>query len=97
VQGEVGSVIRDNKVFNSSSQPSTGTFRFIGIPRVNYGMGAINVAGNVIRARNTAADNTALYYSGGSNPLRVMSTGNQVFSAGTPMTIGPNAVLVDGI
>jgi Right handed beta helix region len=97
VQGDVGSVIRDNKVFNSSSQPSTGTFRFIGIPRVNYDIGVINVTGNVIRGRNAAADNTAFYYSGGSNPLRVMSTGNQVFSAGTPMTIGPNAVLVDGI
>jgi Right handed beta helix region len=97
VQGEVGSVIRDNKVFNSSSQPSTGTFRFIGIPRVNYGTGVINVTGNVIRGRNETANNTALYYSGGSNPLRVTSTGNQVYSAGTPMIIGPNAVLVDGI
>ncbi|MBO0862015.1 MAG: right-handed parallel beta-helix repeat-containing protein [Chloracidobacterium sp.] len=97
VQGDVGSVIRDNKVFNGNSQPATGTFRFIGIPRVNYGTGVVNVTGNVVRGVNQAADNTALYYNGGSNPLRVTSTGNQVYSAGTPMTVGSNALLVGGI
>ncbi len=97
VQGDVGSVIRENKVFNGSSQPATGIFRFIGIPQVNYGTGVINVIGNVIRGRNTTADNTALYFRGGSNPLRVMSSGNQVFSAGTPMTVSDNATLVNGI
>jgi parallel beta-helix repeat protein len=97
VQGDVASVIRENKVFNGSSQPAAGIFRFIGIPQVNYGTGVINVIGNVMRGSNTAADNTALYFRGGSNPLWVMSSGNQAFSAGTPMTVSTNATLVAGI
>jgi hypothetical protein len=95
VQGGAASVIEGNRVFRMGSAAKTGNFVYIGVPQVNYGVGVLNVAGNVIRGAGTEKDTGLLYHVGRGESLRVMSVNNNVQSVGTPRVVGENVILVD--
>ncbi len=79
VQGDTGSTISGNRVFNLQSPEAntSSTYRYISLSRVNYGSGVVSVTGNVIRGAGTTRG-TGLYYDSGGRQLIVTSTGNAV-------------------
>lgn len=88
------STIIGNRVHNIDNESNPGsTYRYIGIARANYGTGMVNVTGNSIRGAGTPRG-TGLYYSGGSNSLLVVSSGNLVNNVNTARTVTSGASLV---
>ena len=76
VQGDATSVISNNRIHMGSEINNGLTYRYIGIGKVNYGEGVLNVNGNALRGKSSGeADTTGLYFNGGSNTLWVMSSG----------------------
>jgi hypothetical protein len=94
VQGNVGSQISGNKVFNRESNAAS-TYRYISVT-VNYDTAVVAVTGNVIRSKDVSTG-TGLYYDGGSNSLIVTSTGNVVQNVNTPKTVGTGVTSSSGI
>lgn len=90
VQGEAGSTIANNRVFNISGHEENAgsTYRYIALSRVNYGSGVVSVTGNTIRGAGTNRG-VGLYYDGGSRPLTVTSTGNAVVDVHRAQKVGP--------
>jgi hypothetical protein len=98
VQGGAASVISNNKVFQLNGVPATGSFVYIGVPVVNYGVGQLSVDGNAVRGAGAKHENeTGLSYQlGGGAGLHVLSRDNGVLDAGTPRVVGKSVVLMDG-
>jgi hypothetical protein len=69
---------------------------YIGVQQVNYGIGELNVVGNVIRGAGGKRNAWLSYQIGGGVGLRVLSRDNNVQSAGTPRIVGKGVTLVDG-
>ncbi|HAV65334.1 MAG TPA: hypothetical protein DCY13_23540 [Verrucomicrobiales bacterium] len=97
-QGEIASTINGNRVFNFGGESQTGsTYRYIGIPNVNYSSGFVTVTGNAIRGAGTTRG-TGLYYQKGSGTaLTVISTGNLVNNVQTQRTIGTGVTVNAGL
>jgi hypothetical protein len=93
LQGGIGSVIANNKVFMSSTEPATGTFIYIGVPWVNYGVGILNVLDNVIVGANTSNDTGLSYQATSTKTLSVLSS-NNVQSVKTGRVAGAGVTLV---
>ncbi len=81
--GNIASTIIGNKVFMLKPLMNSTTYRYIGVPAINYaGSATINVVDNVIVGNNTSTNNEAgLYYStwcpcGGGTTLNVFSNNN---------------------
>jgi hypothetical protein len=98
LQGGIASTIANNRVFNFGGESQTGsTYRYIGIPNVNYASGVVSVTGNVIHGAGTTRG-TGLYYSKGNGTgLTVASTGNAVANVQTQRTIGTGVTLNAGL
>ncbi len=97
-QGDVASTINGNRIFNFGGESQTGsTYRYIGIPNVNYSSGFVTVTGNAIRGAGTTRG-TGLYYQKGSGTaLTVVSTGNLVANVQTQRTIGTGVTVNAGL
>jgi hypothetical protein len=93
-QSGAASVVRDNKVFRFNRQ-ATGNFVYIGVPKVNQGTGVLNVVNNVIRGAGGDHDTGLSYQVGSAAGLMVLSTGNNVQSAGTARSVGDKVTLVN--
>ena len=89
----MGTIIAKNKVFMLSPEPSSGTFIYIGVPWVNYGVGILNVFDNVIVGANTSNDTGLSYQATGTKSLEVLSS-NNVQSVQTGRVLGPGVNLV---
>lgn len=99
LQGNVGSTIVGNRVFNFGGQSSKeATYAYIGVERVNYGAGLLNVSGNTVRGEN-GAKSIGLSYERGDRAgtsLAVTSSGNSVQNVATPRLVGPGVTLSAG-
>jgi hypothetical protein len=93
LQGGVGSVIANNKVFMFATEKSSGTFIYIGVPWVNYGEGILNVHDNVIVGANTSNDIGLSYQATGTKTLLVLSS-NNVNGVKTGRVLGAGVSLV---
>jgi hypothetical protein len=89
-------VISNNKVFMFAKEPSSGSFVYIGIPQVNYGIGEVNVEGNVIHGAGTDSDIGLSYQLGGGNGLNIISSGNNVDHVHVERAVGEGVKLVPG-
>lgn len=98
LQGNVASVIANNRVFNFGGESRTNsTYRYIGIANVNYSTGVVSVVGNSIFGAGTSRG-VGLYYNKGSGAgLTVASTGNAVVNVHTPRFIGPGVTNSPGL
>jgi hypothetical protein len=94
LQGGVGSVIANNKVYMFATEKSTGTFIYIGVPYVNTGVGILNVLDNVIVGANTSNDTGLSYLSGGKTIL--LQSSNNVNNVQTERVLGAGVTLVPG-
>ncbi len=96
VQGQTGSVISGNKIFRFGKLGVDAHFAFLAVPRTNYGTGAINVSGNIVRGAKVGKETGLLYEVGPSaSALHVMSTGNHVSDVATPRSAGEKVSFVD--
>lgn len=93
-QGDLGSAITANKVFNDTGEQPGASHVYIAITAVNYGTGYLSVYGNVI-ATVLGADK-AFYFNGAPHALVLASAGNQVSGPGTPRTQGRAVTLGPG-
>lgn len=75
-QGAAASIISGNKVFHFNHESGSGDYVYIGIPRVRYGIGIINVVNNVIDGTNGKHDIGLLYEVGKGEGLKVWSSNN---------------------
>ena len=88
-------MIRDNKVFRFGTRDETGRFVYIGIPKVNRGVGVVNVVNNVIRGAGKESDIGLDYQVGDGEGLRIVSANNNVQDVATPRIVGEGVTLVD--
>jgi hypothetical protein len=91
LQGGVGSVIANNKVFMFATEKS-GTFIYIGIPYVNSGVGILNVLDNVIVGANTSNDTGLSYLPGGWTIL--VQSSNNVNDVHTVRVLGTGTTVI---
>jgi hypothetical protein len=96
VGGGAASVISGNKVFMFTKEPPSGDFVFIGVPRVNYGTGVMNVVGNTILGAKGRHDTGLSYLLNGGTGLEVLSSNNNVRDVHTARSVGAGVKLVDG-
>jgi hypothetical protein len=95
VQGNTGNIISENRISLLGGEKEGNSYRFIGIVRVNYGSGVINVNGNAIRgAAKGKAKGIGLYLNGGSHPLKVLSSGNLISNVSKKIEVGQNVTLI---
>ena len=94
-QGDLGSVIAGNKVFNDTGERPGASHIYIAVRAVTYGTGHLSVFDNVIKT--VAATDRAFYLNGTPHALVVASAANQVSGPGTPRTLGGNVTLSTGI
>ena len=80
-QGEVGSTIFNNKIFNDNGESVNGKYIYLCISGTNYGTGYLSVTGNVIVGDQSS--DIGLYFDGGSNKLVIVSSGNEIANVGT--------------
>ena len=79
-QGDVGSTIFNNKIFNVDGESPSARYVYIGITQANYGTGYLSVTGNVIIGDR--ATDAGLSFNGGSHKLVVVCNGNEVVHVG---------------
>lgn len=91
VQGGLGSVIADNKVFNDNGEQAEADHVYIAVTVTNYGTGYLSVSGNVIGT--VARADQAFYFNGAPHALVVASAANMVYGPGTPRTLGTGVTL----
>ena len=96
VGGGAASVISNNRVFMLQPEEGTGQHVYIGVPQVNYGVGQVNVVGNVILGSGSALDVGLNYQINGGKGLEVLSSGNNVQGVHTARILGAGAKLVEG-
>ena len=99
-QGETGSVVAGNKVFQLRGLTSTATtaapsFAYIGIP-YTHGVGQMNVVNNIVRGVNNSGTIGLRYCGGSGQQLMVLSSGNNVFDVGIARAVDNKTVLVHG-
>jgi hypothetical protein len=94
-QGDVGSTIFNNKVFNDNGETAGATYIYVAVTQANYSTGYLSVTGNVIVG--VRASDVGFSFSGGQNKLVVASGGNVVARVGTPRSIGSNVTLAAGM
>ena len=109
VQGGAATIISENKVFRFDLQSGRATgsykagveFAYIGVDRVNYGTGQVNVIGNTVRRDgNGSADDVGLVYELGAGKtgrqLQLLSANNnvQVGPRSTPRRMDPAVTIV---
>jgi len=95
-QGDVASVINSNKIFMFNTEPSTGSFVYIGVPQVNYDIAEMGVVGNTILGSGSSRDIGLSYQLGPGSGLKVVSASNNVQSVGKARVVGPGVTLVAG-
>ncbi len=86
VQGDIGSTIFSNKVFNRIGETAGARYVYIGITQTDYGTGYLSVTGNLIVGVHSS--DVGFSFNGGSNKLIVVSSGNQVVRVGTVRSDG---------
>lgn len=100
LQGDVGSSIAGNRIFNFDGEGNTHSkYAYIGIVRVNYKAGSVSVTGNVIGGAS-GAKSVGLDCAKGDVPgttLVVTSMGNSIARVGKPMLLGPGVTLSAGL
>jgi hypothetical protein len=97
VQGEVGSVIEGNKIFNFGGEANTGSrYLYLAISQVNYGTGFVTVMGNLIRGANTSRGTGLSYEKGNGTGLTVVSTGNLVTGVALSRAVGTGVTVSAG-
>lgn len=94
-QGDLGSVIAGNKVFNDTGEMPGARYIYIAVTVTNYGTGHLSVSGNVIQT--VAGTDQAFFFNGAPHALVVASAANEVSGPGTPSTQGANVTLNTGI
>lgn len=88
VQGGAASTISGNRVMSGSNEANTAsTYRYLGIHRVNYGVGVVAVTGNSIHGAGTPRGTGLHYTLGPANELNVASSGNMVVNVDTELDI----------
>jgi hypothetical protein len=90
VQGDAGSTIADNRIFQFGGSGST----FLAVKQVNYGTGQLAVTGNMIRGSGTGI---GLSYQRGSNQLTVTTSGNAVTDVTTQRSTGAGVTVTGGV
>lgn len=95
VQGDVGSTIFNNKIFNEKGEGRGARYIYLGIAGANYGTGYLSVTGNVITG--VQASDVGLSFSAGANKLVVASSGNEVANVGTMKIDTPGVAETAGI
>jgi hypothetical protein len=93
-QGDIGSTIFNNKVFNDKGESAGARYVYVGITRTNYGTGHLSVTGNVIVG--VRSSDVGLSFDGGSNKLVVASSGNVVAQVGTISSAASGVTLTGG-
>lgn len=93
VQGGAASIISENKVFMLNGEPSGSTFVYIGVPRVNYGVGQLNVVNNSIRGAEGKGDIGLDYQLNGGTGLEMLSSNNLVEAVHTERSVGAGVKL----
>jgi hypothetical protein len=93
-QGDIGSTIFNNKVFNDKGESAGARYVYVGITRTNYGTGHLSVTGNVIVG--VRSSDVGLSFDGGSNRLVVASSGNVVAQVGTISSAASGVTLTGG-
>ncbi|WP_426753950.1 right-handed parallel beta-helix repeat-containing protein [Myxococcus sp. Y35] len=98
VQGDAGSVISGNKVFNFAGESNASSrYVYLGISQVNYGTGFVTVEGNLIRGVGSASSTGLSYQKDGGASLSVVSTGNLVTGVTTPRAVGTGVTVTTGL
>jgi Right handed beta helix region len=93
-QGDTGSTISGNKVFNNNGESRSAKYIYIGITQVNSGTSYLAVNGNVIVG--VRPDDVGLSVSGGSHHLVVASQGNEIANVGTATRHYGNVIITGG-
>jgi hypothetical protein len=96
VNGGAASVISGNKVFMFAQEPASSNFVFIGLPKVNYGTGVVNVVNNTILGANGPNDIGLSYQINGGSGLDVLSSNNNVQAVHQPRSVAAGVTLVNG-
>ena len=100
LQGDVGSTIVGNRIFNFGGEGNTeSTYSYIGVALVNYKTGYVNVADNTLRGE-AGPKSIGLNYSRGNRQgtaLIVTSSGNLVTNVNTPRAVGEGVTLNAGL
>lgn len=94
VQGDVGSTIFNNKIFNDKGESRDARYIYLCIAGTNYGTGYLSVSGNVIVGDQRT--DVGLSYDGGPNKLVVVSSGNEVAQVGTIRSDGSSVTETAG-
>jgi hypothetical protein len=96
VNGGAASTVTHNRVFALQGEKAGSTYRYIGVARVNYGVGLLAITGNTVRGV-VGGQGVGLYYSSaGGAGLEVTSIGNAVSDVAQQRTVEPNVVLSPG-
>jgi hypothetical protein len=100
LQGNVGSTIAGNRIFNFGGEDSEQSrYSYIAIVQVNYKAGRAVVTGNTVGGTGTASS-IGLDYNKGGRPdttLTVTSSGNAVTNVGQPRRLGAGVTLDAGL
>jgi len=94
-QGDVGSTIFNNKVFNDNGETAGATYVYLAVTQANYRTGYLSVTGNVIVG--VRPGDIGCSFDGGQNKLVIASSGNEVANVGTARRIGSGVTLTSGI
>lgn len=96
LQGDSASVISGNKIFMMDKPTGKHKLVYIGIPKVNYGLGQVIVIGNAIYGKGASNETGLSYEPGPGSSLSVISAANSVQSVGVPMKVGPGVKVTSG-
>lgn len=95
VNGGAASTVTHNRVFALQGEKAGSTYRYIGVVRVNYGVGLLAVTGNTVRGV-LGGQGVGLYYSSAGGGLEVASAGNAVSDVAEQRVVEPNVLLSAG-
>ncbi|MEJ2887909.1 right-handed parallel beta-helix repeat-containing protein [Actinomycetospora aeridis] len=96
VNGGAASTVANNRVFALEGEREGSTYRYIGVARVNYGVGVLAVSGNTVRGI-PGARGVGLYYSAGEGGgLDLTSVGNAVTDLAAPRILERNVTMSPG-
>lgn len=88
VQGTIGSIISNNKIFMIGGEASSGTFDYIAVPKLNYGIGYISIDSNLLVGSGSPNDNGLTYENLGGMELYVLSSENNLQLMHNNRTVG---------
>lgn len=93
-QGNIGSTIFNNKIFNDSGESAGARYVYLCISGTNYGTGYLTVTGNIVVGDR--ATDVGFSFDGGINRLVVVSSGNEAAHVGTITTDGSDVTVTSG-